>query len=62
MNTTLLKISLSLVKESIDFFLHQKKELLGGREDEDEEEVDNEGESELKQEPTMSDRPKCKLL
>jgi len=42
-NTTLLKISLTLVKESIDFFILQKRELLAGREDEDDE--DDEGES-----------------
>ena len=48
MNITLLRISLTLLKESVDFFVVQKRTLLDGREDEDEEEDDDdESNSEL---------------
>ena len=44
-NLSVLKMSMVLLKESVDFFLLQKRELLAGREDEDDDE-DEDGDEE----------------
>ena len=59
-NTTLLKISLTLVKYSLEFFIRQKRELLGGRDDDDEDlENDEENENE-EDEPLPPRHPKSR--